>query len=292
MKLLWFCAAGYSFFVGSGLIIIAIVLSAFHKKLWLNIVIYLLFINGLFLIFLSSTPLTFWFYIIWSIAIICWLYLVVQKTPRVLKHSIILRIIAAFLSVTAMVTELRFQLTPNFPKEKFEKLYVIGDSVSAGIGGINEETWPKIICNEHEINIINLSESSATVTSAMRQANQVDSENAIVLLEIGGNDLFAPTPYSKFEEDLERLIKKTSGPKRMVIMLELPLQPWHIKYGRIQRKLAKQHDIILIPKRFFVSILSTKDATVDLAHLSPSGHKLMAEKVWNLLKNSLFATEF
>jgi len=34
-------------------------------------------------------------------------------------------------------------------------------------------------------------------------------------------------------------------------------------------------------------VLSAKGATVDLAHLSPEGHEIMAEKVWSLLSKHL-----
>jgi lysophospholipase L1-like esterase len=67
----------------------------------------------------------------------------------------------------------------------------------------------------------------------------------------------------------------------------LPLAPWHIRYGRIQRELAGEFGVVLIPKSFFANVLSTKGATDDLAHLSPEGHKIMAEKVWFLLSKHL-----
>jgi lysophospholipase L1-like esterase len=66
-------------------------------------------------------------------------------------------------------------------------------------------------------------------------------------------------------------------------MFELPLAPWHIGYGRIQRKLAAEFGVTLVPKSFLADIFRTKGATVDLAHLSPEGHKIMADKVWFLL---------
>lgn len=287
MKFIWFCAAGYSFFIGAGLLTSGILFSIFYKKLWSNLIVYIFTIIGIFLIFLSATPLPWWFYIIWIIAILGCLCSITLRTYSTLKLPVFLRITAISLSMTAMLAELPFQLKPFIPKQKFEKLYVIGDSVSAGISGKEEQTWPEIISKKYKVDVINLSESGATVASAVRQAARVDCENAIVLLEIGGNDLFAPTPPDSFEQDLKRILKTVSSSKRTVIMLELPLQPWHIRYGRIQRRLAKQFGIILIPKRFFVSILAAKGAALDLAHLSPSGHNLMAEKIWSLVGSSL-----
>lgn len=70
-------------------------------------------------------------------------------------------------------------------------------------------------------------------------------------------------------------------------MLELPLRPFDIQYGFIQRKLAKKYGAVLVPKEFLAEVFSEKGATVDLVHLSAKGHKFMAEKIGSLLKNSL-----
>jgi len=48
----------------------------------------------------------------------------------------------------------------------------------------------------------------------------------------------------------------------------------------IQRRLARQYDVILVPKRPFVAVLTTPGATVDGIHLSKQGHALMAEMMW------------
>ena len=67
-------------------------------------------------------------------------------------------------------------------------------------------------------------------------------------------------------------------------MLEVPVLPWHIEYGRILRKVANEFDVILVPKKFLAGIFSAKDATLDLAHLSPKGHELMARGVLSLIR--------
>jgi lysophospholipase L1-like esterase len=135
--------------------------------------------------------------------------------------------------------------------------------------------------------VIDLSFGGATVNSASSQIQQISRSNAIVFIEIGGNDLFERTPYNLFEEGLSQILKKATKSGRLAVMLELPLRPQDIQYGRIQRRLAKKYGVVLVPKHFFARIFATKGATVDLVHLSPVGHRLMAERVWNLLKDSL-----
>jgi len=290
MSFIWFCAAGYSLFCGIALLTLTMLFSILSKQLWPKLLVHVATIISIFLIILSATPLPWWLYIVWVISVLGWLLFFASEKLSKWPFTKLLTALAFCVTITVLVTELPFYLKPTMPKHKFEKLYIIGDSVSAGIGGKHEQTWPILLRNKYGIKVVDLSESGATVTSAIHQANQVNSENTIVLLEIGGNDLFGSTPYSQFKRDLSQILNIVSDYKSTVVMLELPIFPWHIEYGRIQRQLAKQFNVILIPKHFFVSVLSVKGASTDLAHLSAKGHQLMVETIWSILGPNLIST--
>jgi len=187
--------------------------------------------------------------------------------------------------------ELPFQKRPATPKGQFARLYVVGDSVSGGIGAAGEQTWPLLLGKQHGVDVVNLAKSGATVATALKQVAQIDSADALVLVEIGGNDFFAPTPYNEFRRDMGEVLTKAGGDGRVVAMVEMPLLPWQLEYGRIQRQLAKEHNVVLVPKRYFVKVLSDEGASVDLAHLSPKGHQLMADEMWGIVGKSLKASE-
>lgn len=289
MSFIWFCAAGYSLFVGIALLTISMAFFLFVKQPWKKLIIYPFALIAIFLIFLSATPLHPLLYTLWTASVLGWLiFCAIEKLSKK-PFTKFLTAIAFALSITVLLTQIPFYLKPSMPKQKFDKLYIIGDSVSAGIGGQNEMTWPKLLHDKHAINVTNLSQAGDTVTSAISQADKIDDHQAIILLEIGGNDLLASTAYSQFEKDLTQVLKTVTSDSSMVVMLELPIFAWKIEYGRIQRKLAKKFNVILIPKRFFVSVLSAKDATQDLAHLSPKGHQIMMEKIWSILEANLIS---
>ena len=67
------------------------------------------------------------------------------------------------------------------------------------------------------------------------------------------------------------------------MMFELPLLPWRISYGRIQRQLANKYGVLLIPKRYFTSVIWGREATSDGLHLLPEGERRMATLVASLL---------
>lgn len=288
-SLFWFFSAGTSLFPGCILIIIAILFSNLNNKQWLKYFVILFVIIGACFVYFSATPFHLWFYIVWIICFVGWFLFFLFSPKNISKSFKYLKIITFLITITAISLETPFHIKPDIPSVDTKELYVIGDSISAGIGTAEELTWPKIIRNKNKLTITDLSIAGATVNSAMRkQVPLVKTENSIVILEIGGNDLFGPTPYDDFERDLKNILEKVSSMQRTVIMLELPLLPWHIEYGKIQRKLASQYNAFLIPKSFLVEIFSAKDATVDLAHLSPTGHELMSKKMWGIIEKCVF----
>ena len=293
-RFVWFCAAGKSFFPGAGLLVIALILARPGKNVRIFIS-YVLLVIAAFMIVLSATPLPVWFYALWVVSVLCHFLLRGHKktVKRVVGGA------AIGLCVIAVSIELPFHFQPNLKRGDFERVYIIGDSISAGIGGKDERPWPEIFRDEYGIEVNDLSVAGATVTTALKQAGQIDrpaspdsrasrgGPDAMVFIEIGGNDLFENTPYNLFEESLSQILRKATESGRLVVMLELPLRPRDIRYGRVQRRLAEKYGVVLVPKHFFAGIFATKGATIDLVHLSPAGHRLMAERAWNLLKGSI-----
>ncbi len=181
--------------------------------------------------------------------------------------------------------EFSYRLPPRFEEENsYETLVVIADSVSSGLNGVGEETWPKQFRERYFGCVLDKSAPGATARSALKQASaanrELDSRPALVLIEIGGNDFFELLPPAQFAADLERLLTKLERPSRQIVMLELPLPPFYNAYGRIQRDLAARHHVPLISKREFAAVIFTADATLDTVHLSKSGHRLFADMVW------------
>ena len=135
--------------------------------------------------------------------------------------------------------------------------------------------------------VISYSRPGAGIGDAIQFAKNLNAEDRLVLLEIGGNDLLAGMPVSAFQNALDILLRRVTTPGRAVMMFELPLLPYQITYGQIQRRLAAKYRITLIPKRFFISVLSGQDATSDGLHLLPEGNRRMASLVSRVFARAL-----
>ena len=183
---------------------------------------------------------------------------------------------------TAMLIEMPKHMIPFVGGQPRDTLYVIGDSISAGIDQ-DELVWPTILARTHRVQVVNLSRPGACLASILPQADRIQPGPCIVLLEIGGNDLLGKATVSNFESALKDLLRSVCGTGRTVAMLELPLPPFCAGFGKAQRRLAKRFGVTLIPKRLFAKVLTGRGNTTDGLHLSAQGHQRMADAIWRVI---------
>jgi acyl-CoA thioesterase-1 len=178
--------------------------------------------------------------------------------------------------------EAPFHVTPWLPALGNPPVFIVGDSLTAGVGG-PIETWPGLLGREHAVTVHDLSVAGADATTALRQAERISGQRSLVIVEIGGNDILRGYPAAVFERGLDALLTRIRQGNHTIVMLELPLPPFCNRYGEAQRQLARRHGVWLIPKRVLLRILTTPGATHDTIHLSASGHQLMAEAIWSVI---------
>jgi acyl-CoA thioesterase I len=276
--------SGAVFFIGIGLVLAALAGFTLVRRPWLKVVTTLLAVVGLLLIALSATPLPYWLYGLAGGMSLLWLVAERSERPGWAARRTWLRGAVAGLWLIAAAVELPYHVPRTVAASGHPTLYVIGDSVAAGLGEGEQNTWPRLLARQHPVEVVDLSRAGATAASALRQADALPADGGLVLLEIGGNDLLGSTAAAEFERDLDRLLGRVCVPGRPVVMFELPLPPFTNEYGRIQRRLASRYGVVLIPKRLFLAVLAGAGATLDSVHLAPEGHERMAEAVWAVIR--------
>lgn len=284
--LITFFASGAAFLVGTVVLTAAITLRAAIARRWAAVLSAGLSLLGSASIGLSATPLPTWLYIAWGIALAAWLF---APARRKAARALVIGTEAALLLVTvwAVAVEMPFEVRPRIPPGHYPRLYVIGDSITAGIGREGGRTWPTILRSEHSVEVVDLSHAGFGCAEELRHIRDVPFSDGLVLLEIGGNDVLGRAEPSQFGKDLDALIQRLTGPGRQLVMFELPLFPFDNAYGWEQRRVARERHVVLVPKRFFAEVLASPDATVDGIHLSAIGQRRMARMVWDLLGNQL-----
>jgi len=190
--------------------------------------------------------------------------------------------IFAWLAVAA--ADLPWHIIPQPRLATSRTLTIIGDSVTAGIGGDEQSTrWPHLLAEQHPLQVQDLSHIGETAESARRRLATIPVTGEVVLIEIGGNDILGSTTPGAFRTVLNGLLAAVAAPGRQLLMSELPLPPFLNQWGDIQRTAAAEHSVLLIPKQVFLSVLARGDSTLDTIHLSQQGHQQMAQTVCTLI---------
>ena len=271
--LVYYVASGATFLWGTVLLALALVAWGNSARRILPAIL------GVLLIVISAEALPYFAYGLWAIAILAWLAAPRKKDRRstIAQGAVLLITLAMALAAAS------YQFRPSAPRGQFPRLYVVGDSITAGLGGEQGQTWPAVLRADHGIEVVDLSRPGFSTSQATARIRDAGLKDGLMLIEIGGNDLLGGTSSSQFEKDLETLIHDAEGPGRQLIMLELPLFPYDNGYGLAQRRVARRHGVVLIPRRFFIDVVSAQGATVDGIHLSVSGQRRMAEMIWSFV---------
>jgi acyl-CoA thioesterase I len=284
--LVYHVASGHAFFSGVALIVVAAIASARSTRIARRVVV-LAFLVGVIAIAISSTALPYWVYGVAGGFTLLWLVSAfVENWRRWARVSVV----AAW--AVAAAVEVPYQVSPALVPAPSRSMTVIGDSVTAGMGDSDQsERWPALLAKEHGLIVQDISHPGETAASALKRAKSQQLQSPVVLLEIGGNDLLGDTTSVEFARDLDALLGYVSATGRQVVMLELPLPPFQIEFGRAQRSLARKYRVALIPKRVLLSVLAGKDSTVDTIHLTQAGHRTMAATMWKVVEKAFPTTK-
>lgn len=276
--LVYHIVSGHAFFTGV-ILLIGAATASLQSRLWIARLALPGTIVGCLAIVVSSTPVPIWLAVVAVVVIATWCVPRIRKKHR---RAVVTVVIAV--AVVAACCEIPFHVSPTLKRSPTRTLTVIGDSVTAGTGADDQsEKWPDILKRQYVIEIQDISHMGDTVARALKRASEQRVDSSVIVIEIGGNDILGSTSPTQFSRDLDALLAELSGSDRQIVMFELPLPPFYHAYGRAQRRAAAKHNVVLIPKRVFLSVIADDSSTMDSIHLSQSGHQLMADRVWQVI---------
>lgn len=274
-------ANGQSFFTGVILLVAGICLRSRRQTGRTARIGSLLITTGFLLAAISATPLS----------VLTWIVLVALAVLMLnarMASNRKLTITTGSLWIVAAAFEASWHFTPVAQdKTSLQNLpiVVLADSVTAGLGEGEANTWPSMLATQRRTDVIDLSHVGETVGSALKRANsQQLPESAVFILELGGNDILGSTSVSKFADDLDQLLGHVCSENRVVFLFELPLPPFHNRWGAIQRNACLKHGVLLIPKHRLASVFQGDTSTLDSIHLSQEGHNRMLRIIQQLLR--------
>lgn len=277
--------AGHAWFTAGGILLVILLLDAggaLRGRLALSLS-RILFLLAIGLALLGTTPVPLSLAVALPLALLGVVATGFRETRARSGRS--LGIVAMLLVASALLLEARWHRTPSLARPS--RITVLGDSLSSG--GFGEaQPWPARLAALLGVEVNNTALPGETVASALEwQVPGLRRDpGALVLLEIGGNDVLGLTTASDFESALDELLAEAKRATPRVAMFELPLPPGKWRFGAVQRRLARKHGVTLIPRRVLARVLADPSLVDDGLHLSDAGHAVLAERVARL-----FATD-
>ena len=181
---------------------------------------------------------------------------------------------------------------------KNNTIVILGDSLSAGYGVKNNESWPSLlqssISNENlKLSVINAGISGDTTSGGLyRLPILLDKHKPkLVILELGGNDGLRGMSINKVIKNLESMINMSHEYGAIVVLIGVQLPP---NYGKIYSNnfekmfidLALKYDLILI-KGSIVEMISSNQMQSDGIHPNQAGHLVIEKEIWRKIKQIL-----
>ena len=237
--------------------------------------------SGLVFTLVSAVPIHVAFYAFLLFLLIGWQCGLVwhprlrQRLAGAVLGGVVVALTAAFLDRP----DSRIALPTN------RAVFVIGDSLSAGIGASDDGTWPQLLSQRLNLSVYNLARAGATLADGKVQASGIPKGPSTVLVELGGNDLLGGTSATQFATDLRSLLAAVVAKDRRVLMFELPLLPFQNSFGRIQREACRDHGVLLLPRALLAGAVALPGHASDGLHLSPTGHLWLAKRVGELWRS-------
>ncbi len=222
----------------------------------------------------SGTPVTLWLLVPLIASLLVYgTFLLAGRENRYRRWSAT-AVIA--LTILAVIEELPWVLDAPGPTDSYSRLIVVGDSLASG-GFDESRRWIELLDERTQVELVDRSRPAQDVSGAATDLLQMEQTSGAMLLVIGGNDMLTATGSAEFGAGLERLVtlalERGHDP---IFLMELPVLPGYWGYAAAQRRVAREYDLPLIPKRVLARILADPRNTSDGVHLTQRGHAQMA----------------
>lgn len=190
----------------------------------------------------------------------------------------------------------------NANDSKKKNILFFGDSLTAGYGLEDEigMAYPQIIQDKIDslglnYRVINAGLSGETTATGANRVGWVLKQHVdIFVLELGGNDALRGVKPAETEKNLQSIIDKVNEkyPDAKVVVAGMEAPPtmgsrYTSEFRQVFQNIAKANEVVLIP--FLLDKVGgiAKYNQPDGIHPTEEGHLLVAETVWDYLKEVL-----
>lgn len=180
-----------------------------------------------------------------------------------------------------------------------KKLVVIGDSITEGYGVSKEAAYPALLekklhaAGKTEWTVINSGVSGSTTASAISRMKWLfKTKPDAVLLFLGANDGLRGLKVAASEKNLAEAIEYANSQKVRIILGGLYMPPnygqdYTGQFKKMYETLANKYKLTFIPFVLDKVGGNPKYNLADNIHPNEEGHKIIADNIFQVLKEAL-----
>lgn len=182
------------------------------------------------------------------------------------------------------------------------KIVAFGDSLTAGFGLTEKESYPYLLQKRLESDgfsyeVVNAGVSGDTSLGGLERIDWVLEEKnvKILILELGANDLLRNVPVSRMVENLDKIILKARSKDVEVLFCGMLAPPsvgeeYQRAYVNAFADLATKHDLRFVPFLLDKVALDKDLNQADGIHPNAKGTVIMTDNIYKELKPMLEKT--
>jgi len=175
-------------------------------------------------------------------------------------------------------------------------ILVFGDSLSAGYGIKQSDSWPSLlqnkISNENlSYQVVNASVSGETTSGGLARFDEVIDriQPSVVILELGANDGLRGLPIKEMQKNLQSMIDQAKKKKIKVLLVGMKIPPnYGIQYTKsfdqAYQVLSEQNKVPLVPFLLKDVALKSDLMQADGLHPNANGQPFLLDNIWSILK--------
>lgn len=176
------------------------------------------------------------------------------------------------------------------------KIVAFGDSLTAGFGLAEKESYPyllqkKLETDGYNYEVTNAGVSGETSLGGLERVDWVlEQENVrILVLELGANDLLRGLPVAKMKENLGTIIKKAQTKNIEVLLCGMLAPPtmganYQREYTNAFPDLASQYKVAFLPFLLENIALNKELNQADGIHPNARGAAIMTENIYKAVQ--------
>ena len=171
-----------------------------------------------------------------------------------------------------------------------DTILAFGDSLTYGYNAKPNESYPTILSHLSGMKVINAGIPAESSGDGLRRLPKLLEDNNIklMILFFGGNDIMQGVSMSELKTNLKTMIKRAKQKQIQVLLISVPnLSLFGLSALDLYDEVAKEEDIPLL-SGMLAEILEQPSLKSDQIHPNALGYKLMAEKIYEKLKEEGF----